>query len=44
MSFDDAIHTFEVYLTDERGLSPNTVQAYATDLSQLAGFVYDRFG
>ena len=44
MSRDDAIHTFEVYLTHERGLSPNTVQAYATDLSQLAGFVHDRLG
>lgn len=44
LSLDDAIHAFEVYLTHERGLSPNTVQAYATDLSQLASFAHDRLG
>jgi len=39
MNIDKAIVKFETYLRAERGLSPNTIEAYATDLAQFAEFV-----
>lgn len=42
MTFPEAIHRFERWLASERGLSPHTRRAYASDLRQLAAFVGDR--
>ncbi len=39
MNIDKAIVKFEIYLNAERGLSPNTIEAYATDLAQFAEFL-----
>jgi integrase/recombinase XerC len=44
MRFDNAMHKFETFLRVERGLSPKTVQAYMTDLAQLADFAEERDG
>lgn len=35
----DTVRTFLGYLASERGLSPNTVSAYGSDLYQLVGFL-----
>lgn len=42
MDIDRAIDRFQSYLSVERGLSPNTVEAYVTDLVQLSRFVSER--
>lgn len=42
MNVERAIDRFEQFLTTERGVSPNTVQAYMTDLSQFSDFLYRR--
>jgi len=39
MNIDKAIVKFETYLKAERGLSQNTIEAYATDLAQFAEFL-----
>jgi site-specific recombinase XerD len=39
MNIDHAIGKFEVYLKAERGLSPKTIEAYATDLAQFGEFL-----
>jgi site-specific recombinase XerD len=44
MRFENAMHKFDTFLRVERGLSPKTVQAYMTDLAQLADFAEDREG
>jgi site-specific recombinase XerD len=44
MHFDQALHKFETFLRVERGLSPRTVEAYLTDLAQLATFVEREIG
>ena len=44
MNADQAIESFETFLADERGLSPNTVQAYVTDLVQFVAFLEERDG
>lgn len=42
MRLEQAIDEFVTYLRAERGYSPNTVKAYATDLGILAQFCADR--
>lgn len=42
LNIDVAIEKFISYLDVERGLSPNTVEAYATDLAQFAAFLRER--
>jgi integrase/recombinase XerC len=42
MKIDDAIEKFREYLTHERELSPRTVEAYTTDLSQLSAHLHER--
>jgi integrase/recombinase XerC len=42
MIIDGAIGKFETHLSDERGLSANTVRAYVTDLSQFAAYLEDK--
>jgi integrase/recombinase XerC len=44
MKLDDGIRKFETHLTSERGLSPHTVRAYATDLAQFCSFLEARRG
>ena len=44
MNIDDAIERFREHLEHERGLSARTVEAYCTDLGQLAAFVVKREG
>jgi len=44
MNVDRAIDKFESFLTAERGLAANTVQAYVTDLAQFSDFVAGRSG
>jgi len=44
MNLDDAIRKFETHLSAERGLSPHTVRAYLTDLSQFSDFLETRKG
>ena len=44
MTLDDAIERFRAHLAHERGLSPRTVEAYASDLSALAAFLAKRCG
>jgi site-specific recombinase XerD len=42
VNIDRAIEKFESFLEVERGLSPKTVEAYATDLAQFSEFLCDR--
>ncbi len=42
MLLDAAIERFRTHLAHERGLSPRTVEAYASDLSSLAAFLADK--
>lgn len=42
MLLDAAIERFRTHLAHERGLSPRTVEAYASDLSSLAAFLSER--
>lgn len=44
MKLDDAIERFRSHLAHERDLSGRTVEAYSTDLSQLAAFLAERAG
>ena len=44
MNIDRAIDKFELNLSAERGVSPNTVRAYVTDLSQFAEYVERKSG
>lgn len=44
MEIDAAIEIFKGHLAHERELSPKTVEAYATDLSQLSAFLCGRAG
>lgn len=44
MNLDTAIERLEAHLSAERGLSPNTVRAYVTDLSQFAEHLARRHG
>ena len=44
MNLDEGIEKFASYLAAERGLSPNTVRAYMTDLAQFSAFVETRKG
>jgi len=44
MTLDDAIERFRAHLAHERGLSPRTIEAYASDLSALAAFLAERHG
>lgn len=44
MRFDRALQKFETFLRVERGLSPRTVEAYLTDLNQLAVFMETEVG
>ena len=43
-SHADDVEQFLRHLTDERQLSPNTVQAYARDLAQLEAFIGEYLG
>lgn len=42
MLLDAAIERFRTHLAHERGLSPRTVEAYASDLASFSGFLGDR--
>jgi integrase/recombinase XerC len=44
MNIDEAIEKFRVFLKHERELSPRTVAAYISDLSQLSAFLHQRRG
>ncbi len=44
MNIDRAIDKFELNLSAERGVSPNTVRAYVTDLSQFVEYVERKSG
>jgi site-specific recombinase XerD len=44
MNLDAAIEKLQTHLATERGLSANTVRAYATDLSQFAAYLSTRSG
>ncbi len=44
MNIDGAIGKFESHLSAERGVSPNTVRAYVTDLSQFAEYLEQKTG
>jgi integrase/recombinase XerC len=44
MNLNEGIEKFESYLAAERGLSPNTVRAYMTDLAQFSAFLEARKG
>lgn len=44
MKIDEAIEQFRDYLVHERDLSPRTVEAYVTDLTQLSAHVHQRLG
>ncbi len=44
MLLDAAIERFRTHLAHERGLSPRTVEAYASDLASLAAFLAERAG
>jgi integrase/recombinase XerC len=44
MNLDEAINKFDTFLSAERGLSPLTVRAYATDLSQFVSYLEKRLG
>ena len=42
--FDDAVDRFLLYLQDQRRLSPETVRAYANDLTQFGEYLRQRDG
>src|SRR5699024_7207557 len=42
VNLDDAIQRYIDYIRIERGLSDNTVQAYARDLAALSQWLYDQ--
>jgi len=42
MLLDTAIERFRTHLAHERGLSPRTVEAYASDLASLSAFLAER--
>jgi len=44
MDIDTAIERFRAHLEHERGLSPRTVEAYASDLSAMAAFLASAHG
>jgi len=44
LKLDAAVERFREHLTHERDLSPRTVEAYVTDLTQLSSFLADRHG
>lgn len=44
MKLDSAINQFETFLRVERGMSPHTLAAYMTDLTQFLSFCEDRGG
>ena len=44
MTIDQAVEKFELYLKVERGVSPNTIEAYTTDLAQFTGYLVAQGG
>lgn len=44
MKLDAAIERLETHMSSERGLAPNTVRAYATDLAQFSAYLAARAG
>jgi integrase/recombinase XerC len=44
MNLDEAIEKFQSHLSAERGLAPNTIRAYMTDLAQFAAYLESKLG
>ncbi len=42
MTFSDCIRDFSLYLSLQRGLSPNTVEAYSRDVRQMSEYFPDK--